>query len=79
MCANIYILLLTWMSVGKNSWPELVGEKGEIAAAKIEEENHTVHAHVVVEGDFVIKDYRCTRVWVWVNNYGFVTRVPKIG
>lgn len=52
---------------------------GEEAAAKIERENENVNAIVVSEGHAVIMDYRCTRVWVWVDKHGKVTRVPKIG
>ncbi|TXG63780.1 hypothetical protein EZV62_010774 [Acer yangbiense] len=63
----------------KNSWPELVGANGEAAAATIENENSNVNAIVVVDGVPVIMDFRCTRVWVWVNRAGNVVRVPRIG
>ncbi|KAL5712225.1 hypothetical protein ACHQM5_014416 [Ranunculus cassubicifolius] len=65
--------------VGKSSWPELVGLNGDNAATKIERENGLVNAIVVVEGSGVILDYRCNRVWVWVNKKGKVIRVPRIG
>ncbi|KAI3965646.1 hypothetical protein MKX01_010603 [Papaver californicum] len=64
---------------GKNSWPELVGFDGQIAAARIESENPNVNAMVVQEGFNVITDYRCNRVWVWVNKAGKVTKAPIIG
>ncbi|KAL5561769.1 hypothetical protein UlMin_031516 [Ulmus minor] len=64
---------------GKNSWPELVMTNGEEAAAKIEKENENVDAKVVREGTSVPEDFRCDRVWVWVNDYGIVTQVPSIG
>ncbi|KAJ0621114.1 putative proteinase inhibitor I13, potato inhibitor I [Helianthus annuus] len=65
---------------GKSSWPELVGARGEAAATRIEEENPRVDAIVVVEGrDSVITDFRCDRVWVWVNSNGVVVRRPFIG
>ncbi|GMN48926.1 hypothetical protein TIFTF001_018101 [Ficus carica] len=64
---------------GKNSWPELVGANGQEAEKQIEKENKNVDAIIVHEGDAVITDYRCDRVWVWVNDYGIVTRVPIIG
>ncbi|KAM1212616.1 hypothetical protein ACFX2G_004216 [Malus domestica] len=65
--------------VGKKSWPEVVGENGEAVAAKIEQENHGVRAIVLLEGSTTTKDWRCDRVWVWVNQRGVVTRVPRVG
>ncbi|KAJ4726832.1 Proteinase inhibitor [Melia azedarach] len=64
---------------GKNSWPELVGEAGEAAAAKVEKENPNVNAIVILDGTPVTKDFRCNRVWVWVNNSGTVIRTPRVG
>ncbi|EOY18701.1 hypothetical protein QUC31_006387 [Theobroma cacao] len=64
---------------GKSSWPELVGKKGEDAAARIEKENPHVNAVIVLEGTFVTLEFLCTRVRVWVNTDGIVTRVPIIG
>ncbi|KAL1367485.1 proteinase inhibitor [Arachis duranensis] len=63
----------------KNSWPELMGTKGEKAAERIEEENPNVRAIVVLAGTVVTMDYRCDRVWVWVNKHGLVIRVPRRG
>lgn len=56
-----------------------MGANGEVAAAKIERENDHVRAIVVSEGDLVTMDFRCNRVWVWVDKHGIVTHVPKIG
>ncbi|BFG14054.1 hypothetical protein CerSpe_003280 [Prunus speciosa] len=64
---------------GKDSWPELVGDKGKDAVATIESENHLVNAVIVKEGTFVTADFRCDRVRVWVNKRGIVTKVPIIG
>ncbi|KAH7857745.1 hypothetical protein Vadar_016097 [Vaccinium darrowii] len=64
---------------GKSSWPELVGVQGETAAATIERENPLVNAQIVQEGSSVILNFDCTRVWVWVNEDGAVTRVPRTG
>ncbi|OVA05295.1 Proteinase inhibitor I13 [Macleaya cordata] len=64
---------------GKNSWTELVGVDGEIAAATIERQNRNVDAIVLLEGTPVTKDFRCTRVWVWVDDRGKVTKTPRIG
>ncbi|KAL6970524.1 hypothetical protein U1Q18_030222 [Sarracenia purpurea var. burkii] len=64
---------------GKSSWPELVGTQGETAAATIERENPLVTAQIVLEGSSVDQTFDCTRVWVWVNDNGLVTRTPVIG
>ncbi|KAK1297736.1 hypothetical protein QJS10_CPB15g02003 [Acorus calamus] len=61
---------------GKNEWPELVGVQGDVAAITIEEENSLVTAMIVTG---VPEDFRCDRVWVWVDESGFVTQVPRIG
>ncbi|KAH7517337.1 hypothetical protein FEM48_Zijuj09G0052800 [Ziziphus jujuba var. spinosa] len=63
----------------KNSWPELVGEKGEEAARKIEQQNRNVKAIFILEGSPVSKDFSCNRVRVWVNQSGIVTQVPLVG
>ncbi|KAJ6431263.1 hypothetical protein OIU84_018699 [Salix udensis] len=64
---------------GKSSWPELLGAEGKVAAAWIERENHLVKAKIVPEGSAVIQDFRCDRVWVWVDKNNVVYRVPSIG
>ncbi|KAL6192112.1 hypothetical protein ACLB2K_038499 [Fragaria x ananassa] len=63
----------------KCSWPELVGTKGEEAAATIVKENPSVKAHTVNEGSFVTCDMRRDRVRVWIDERGIVTKAPKIG
>lgn len=63
----------------KSSWPELVGTKGEEAAATIIRENPSVKAHTVNEGSFVTFDLRRDRVRVWIDEHGVVTKAPKIG
>ncbi|XVF21635.1 hypothetical protein REPUB_Repub12eG0107400 [Reevesia pubescens] len=64
---------------GKNSWPELVGKNGESAKTKIERENPNVGAIVLLDGTPVTRDFRCDRVWVWVNENGRVVRAPTVG
>ncbi|GAB2282290.1 hypothetical protein Dimus_016838 [Dionaea muscipula] len=64
---------------GKQVWPELVGESGAAAAAKIHRENRLVHPIVLPEGTPVTKDFRCDRVWVWVDPRGIVIRAPRVG
>ncbi|KAJ4840562.1 hypothetical protein Tsubulata_024196 [Turnera subulata] len=64
---------------GKSLWPELLGGRGKAAEKKIEKENPYVDARIVLDGSFVTQEFSCTRVWVWVDKEGIVTRVPKIG
>lgn len=67
-----------FMYTGKGSWPELVGASGEAAAAVIERQNPNVHAIILKVGTPTTRDFRCDRVWVWVNDYGVVVRTPII-
>ncbi|KAJ6313273.1 hypothetical protein OIU76_011148 [Salix suchowensis] len=55
---------------GKSSWPELLGAEGKVAAATIEKENPLVDARIVPDGSVVPLDFRCDRVWVWVDERG---------
>ncbi|CAL0321139.1 unnamed protein product [Lupinus luteus] len=64
---------------GKSSWPELVGVQGTEAEATIERENPLVDAKIVLEGTSVTDDFRCDRVWVWIDTNGIVKKVPTIG
>ncbi|PNT15265.1 hypothetical protein POPTR_010G075400v4 [Populus trichocarpa] len=64
---------------GKSSWPELLGAEGKVAAATIERENPLVEAIIVLDGSEVSLDFRCDRVWVWVDERGIVIEVPRIG
>ncbi|RWR80939.1 putative Proteinase inhibitor [Cinnamomum micranthum f. kanehirae] len=64
---------------GKSSWGELVGVKGQVAATTIERENPLVHAHVIQEGTPTTRDLNSSRVWLWVDSNGIVTKVPRIG
>ena len=53
--------------------------QGEVAKQTIERENPNVTAEIVLEGTVVDTQFLCTRVRVWVNTDGVVTRVPQIG
>ncbi|XP_022035872.1 wound-induced proteinase inhibitor 1 isoform X2 [Helianthus annuus] len=64
---------------GKNSWPELVGKTGEVAAAIVEKENPLVNAIVILDGTPTPRNFSCERVWVWVNTDGVVIRTPVSG
>ncbi|KZV24795.1 inhibitor of trypsin and hageman factor-like [Dorcoceras hygrometricum] len=63
----------------KLSWPELVGKDGHAAAEVVERENPNVRAIVLKDGTPVTKDFRCDRVWVWVNDKNRVVRPPTVG
>ncbi|KAJ0638519.1 putative proteinase inhibitor I13, potato inhibitor I [Helianthus annuus] len=63
---------------GKNSWPELIGEKGEVAKAIIEKENPQVHA-IIISKNHMISNIVSNRVWVVVNAEGLVIKTPVIG
>lgn len=56
-----------------------MGATGGAAAKKIEKENPRVDAIVLLDGTPTTRDFRCDRVWVWVNSSGVVIRTPKIG
>ncbi|KAI3864252.1 hypothetical protein MKX03_019145 [Papaver bracteatum] len=65
---------------GKASWPELLGVYGETAAATIKRENPYVDRAVLVpEGSAVTADWRCNRVFIWINKAGYVYEIPTIG
>ena len=66
-------------SEGKGSWPELVGVKGERAAAIIERQNPYVEAWILREDDVTDAQLRCDRVKVRVNGEGIVVQIPRIG
>lgn len=53
--------------------------EGTVAEATIERENSLVDAIIVLKGTDVTGDFRCDRVWVWVNKDGIVYQVPTIG
>lgn len=72
-------IFTSYFYIGKDAWPELVGEKGKKAEKIIEHENPHVDAIIVPEGSFVTQDFRCDRVWVWVDCDDKVIRTPMIG
>ncbi|KAL3830823.1 hypothetical protein ACJIZ3_019625 [Penstemon smallii] len=64
---------------GKDSWPELVGVPGNVAVTTIERENPLVTAIILRPGMSPTLDFRCDRVWVYVDGNGNVREVPVIG
>ncbi|PON53256.1 Proteinase inhibitor [Parasponia andersonii] len=64
---------------GKQSWPELVGVRGEVAEATIERENPAVNAVIVPERSIGDTQFRCDRVRVRVDDNGIVSSVPRVG
>jgi hypothetical protein len=71
--------LCKYIYAGKNSWPELVGVEGKVAAATIERENPSVKAIILLKGSPATDDLRFDRVRVWVDTNGIVIQVPVIG
>ncbi|OIV90678.1 hypothetical protein TanjilG_23791 [Lupinus angustifolius] len=67
---------VNYMKVRKD---ELVGVKGEVAASIMKKENPRVREVRIVHDILVIPDLICDRVWVWVDDNGFVKRVPMLG
>ncbi|XP_047342744.1 proteinase inhibitor-like [Impatiens glandulifera] len=63
---------------GKNVWPELVGKHADAAAATIEKENPKVKTIILPQGSGTTKDFRCDRVWVFVDDHHRVVEVPRI-
>ncbi|KAL6343705.1 hypothetical protein AAG906_025070 [Vitis piasezkii] len=67
---------------GKTSWPELLGVQKAVAKATVERENpYVTDVEIVLEGTIVPADLVpvCTRVRIWVDESGIVTRVPLLG
>ena len=64
---------------GKDSWPELVGDEGNVAAAIIEQENPHVDAIVLHLDEMTDMSFRCDRVKVRVDDRGFVVETPRVG
>ncbi|EYU40892.1 hypothetical protein MIMGU_mgv1a017848mg [Erythranthe guttata] len=64
---------------GKNFWPELLGANGYAAAAVIERQNPNVNAVVSTNPTPTTRDFRCDRVWIWVDANGVVLRAPRAG
>ncbi|MCL7028602.1 hypothetical protein MKW94_005278 [Papaver nudicaule] len=63
---------------GKSRWPELVGFNGEVAARIIERQNPNVNTIILPEGSATTRDFRCDRVWVFVDEAGRVVQTPII-
>ncbi len=61
------------------SWPQLVGLSGEEAKRIIEDEGNGYTVVIVPPGGVTTKDLRDDRVFLFVNDEGFVERVPRPG
>ncbi|XP_020550602.1 protease inhibitor HPI-like [Sesamum indicum] len=64
---------------GKSEWPELVGTCGEVAAKTIQEENSVYAIIVPPSQTWIPGNFSCGRVFVFVDEKGIVTRVPRVG
>ncbi|XP_021842194.2 proteinase inhibitor [Spinacia oleracea] len=66
--------------VGKNVWPELVGENGEVAVTTIKRENDKVLEATIIRPGMGMQQNLCSyRVFVQVNSDGVVFCPPHIG
>lgn len=61
------------------SWPELVGFPAEEAKTILEDEDEGYEVIIVPPGGVTTKDYREDRIWLYVNEEGYVSRVPRPG
>ncbi|CAN6439447.1 unnamed protein product [Victoria cruziana] len=65
---------------GKEEWPELVGRDGSTAEAIIKAENpYVTTVDIVPKGSSVIHDFRCDRVFVWVDANNTIYLTPRTG
>jgi glutamate dehydrogenase/leucine dehydrogenase len=65
-------------TTAKTSWPEVVGENGQVAKAEIAQATG-FSVQVVPEGSMVTMDYRVDRVRIFVDGSGNVSKPPRIG
>lgn len=62
-----------------DSWPNLVGLRGEEAKQIIEDEGKGYEVFLVPSEGVTTKDYRTDRVFVYLNDQGFVEKTPRPG
>ncbi|RXH78220.1 hypothetical protein DVH24_001738 [Malus domestica] len=72
--------------IGKSSWPELVGTRGEEAVAIIIKENpsvraHTIYLYTMYPPSFcaLTQDLRFNRILIFIDQRCLVALPPKIG
>jgi len=63
----------------KESWPELEGKSFEEAEAAIKSDRSDVEVQKLDEGSPVTRDFKPSRVRVFVNSAGNVAGIPKTG
>lgn len=63
----------------KTQWPECVGKSGKEAEQLIKTERPEVETIILPVGTPVTKDYRATRVRIFVDDKGNVTDTPHVG
>jgi hypothetical protein len=65
---------------GQQSWPELIGSLGVDAKAYLEGEyGDQYDIQLVAYGDAVTKDLRFDRIFLFLDQEGYVMREPKVG
>ena len=60
-------------------WPQLVGLPGEQAKKIIEDEGRGFTVIIVPPGGVTTKDWRQDRVFIYVNEQGYVSQIPYPG
>jgi hypothetical protein len=92
-CATLLLLLLSLivsassfkvqeggiMTKDKLAWPEVMGMTGEAARAKLESELPNMLFEVVPYGSMVTMDHREDRIRIFTDEYGNVTKPPRVG
>ncbi|XP_022876727.1 inhibitor of trypsin and hageman factor-like [Olea europaea var. sylvestris] len=64
----------------KYRWPNTLGMDGEKAKRIIEKDNPLVTGVIVPDGNYVIDNFCCNRVWIFVNKQGkVILPVPMVG
>lgn len=66
-------------SGAKTTWPELVGLTAEEAERKIKEDFPRAEIQVILPDCFVTMDFKQDRVRLYVDGFGKVARIPRIG
>ncbi|CAI9786445.1 unnamed protein product [Fraxinus pennsylvanica] len=62
----------------KATWPNTLGMDGEQAKAIIEKDNPLVTVLIRAPNNYVIHNFCCNRVWVFVDEHYKVLVIPKI-
>lgn len=70
---------LIMLDPSKSSWPELVGENGEEARIQLQAALPNKDIFVVPEDAMVTMDYQESRIRLFVDPAGKISRPPRLG